>query len=113
MHQLQAAKDRYKSYANANRKDVSFQIGDQVLLSTININKHNMRRKFYSKYIGPFKITAIINDVAYELDLDACLAVATETLQDYRTTLHCNLHQPMSHLPNYKSTHEAWTAASH
>ena len=38
MEYLKKARDRYTSYADANRKDTDFQIGESVLLSTVNLN---------------------------------------------------------------------------
>ncbi len=75
MRYLQAAKDRYKSYADANRVDTSFLVGDRVLLSTVNLNKHNQARKLYPKYVGPFTISQKVNDVAYKLDLPPSMPV--------------------------------------
>jgi hypothetical protein len=75
MQQLKAARDRYKSYADANRQDKSFEVGDKVLLSTVNLNKHNQRRKLYPKFVGPFQITSKVNDVAYKLDLPANMPI--------------------------------------
>jgi hypothetical protein len=75
LEQLKKARDRYKSYADANRKDTSFLEGDMVLLSTVNLNKHNQCRKLYPKFIGPFKITSVVNEVAYRLDLPETLPV--------------------------------------
>jgi hypothetical protein len=75
MQQLQMAKDRYKSYKDANLKDVSFEVGQEVLLSTVNINKHNYNRKLFPKYIGPFRITAKVNDVAYRLQLPETMTI--------------------------------------
>jgi hypothetical protein len=54
MTQLKIARDRYKSYKDAHLKDVQFQVGEKVLLSTVNLNKHNYNRKLFPKYIGPF-----------------------------------------------------------
>jgi len=45
MDNIQVAKDRYKSYAGANRKDTQFQQGEEVVLSTANRNKHSQNRK--------------------------------------------------------------------
>ena len=75
MQYLQAAKDRYKSYADAQRVDVSFNVGDSVLLSTVNLNKHNQTRKLYPKFVGPFKIVPKVNDVAYKLELPTSMPI--------------------------------------
>jgi hypothetical protein len=75
MQQLKAARDRYKSYADAHRQDTSFQVGDKVLLSTVNLNKHNQRRKLYPRFVGPFPIISKVNDVAYKLDLPSNMPI--------------------------------------
>ncbi len=75
MQQLIMAKDRYKSYSDSNRKDVSFEIGQEVLLSTVNLNKHNYNRKLFPKFVGPFKILEKINDVAYRLQLPSTMTI--------------------------------------
>ena len=75
MQQLRMARDRYKSYADAHRKDIEFDVGDKVLLSTVNLNKHNLNRKLYPKFVGPFPITAKVNDVAYRLDLPSNMPI--------------------------------------
>ena len=66
---ITVARDRYKSYADANRKDTQYNLNDLVLLSTVNLNKHNSNRKLYPKFLGPFKITQVVNDTSYKLDL--------------------------------------------
>ena len=69
MDQLSKARDRYKSYADAKRTDPVYKVGDMVLLSTVNLNKHQMRRKLYPKFAGPFEILEAVNEVAYKLAL--------------------------------------------
>jgi hypothetical protein len=75
MQQLTMARDRYKSYKDANLKDVSFEVGQQVLLSTVNLNKHNYNRKLFPKFVGPFPIIEKINDVAYRLELPPTMTI--------------------------------------
>jgi len=68
MEQLVKARDRYKSYADANRQDIDLHEGQKVLLSTVNI-KYQQSRKHYLKFIGPLKIIKKVNEVAYRLQL--------------------------------------------
>ena len=75
MEYLKKARDRYKSSADANRKDTKFQIGEHVLLSTVNLNKHNQVRKLYPNFVGPFKVLGKVNDVAYRLELPASMPI--------------------------------------
>ena len=72
---LQLAKDRQKSYADANRTDVSFKLGDSVLLSTTNLQPKTGNRKLYPRFLGPFKITQVVNDVAYRLNLPETMKI--------------------------------------
>ena len=67
--QIIKARDRYKSYADKQRLDSTYNVGDSVLLSTENLNKHSQSRKLYPKFLGPFKIIKKVNDVAYKLEL--------------------------------------------
>jgi hypothetical protein len=67
--QIIKARDRYKSYADKHRADVQYKVGQAVLLSTENLNKHSQSRKLYPRFLGPFKIIKQVNDVAYKLDL--------------------------------------------
>jgi hypothetical protein len=67
---LQAAQQRDKVYADKKRKDVLYNVGDQVLLSTKNLRlKASGSRKLLPRYIGPFPITKVVNKAAYELHL--------------------------------------------
>jgi hypothetical protein len=67
---MDAAQQRQKVYADARRRDVDFEVGQQVLLSTTNIKpKFKGSAKLLPKWIGPYKVTEVINPVAYRLDL--------------------------------------------
>jgi len=69
-HNLQAAKDRQKSYADSKRLELLFKVGDQVLLSTANLKQNlNTHRKLLPKWVGPFPVTRVVSDVAYTLEL--------------------------------------------
>jgi hypothetical protein len=72
---LQLAKDRQKSYADANRQDVVFSTGDLVLLSSKNLNPKTGLRKLYPRWLGPFLVTQVINPVAYRLALPSTMKV--------------------------------------
>ena len=54
--------------ANRHRKDVSYEVGDQVFLSTRNIKTSRPCKKLDYKMIGPFEVTEKRGH-AYKLDL--------------------------------------------
>jgi hypothetical protein len=71
---LVAAKERQKKVADKKRRESEFKVGDKVLLSTENIRMigaAELKRsvKFSAKFIGPFRIVAVINANAYKLEL--------------------------------------------
>ncbi|KAJ9524377.1 hypothetical protein QJQ45_008576 [Haematococcus lacustris] len=66
------AQARYKRHADTGLKDVEFEVGAQVLLSTRNLRiKTGKVRKFVPRYVGPFVVEAKINANAYKLTLPA------------------------------------------
>ncbi|GJP69044.1 hypothetical protein CLOP_g25671, partial [Closterium sp. NIES-67] len=66
---LQLSQQRQKSYADMKRREVSFEVGDKVLLSTMNIRlKIHGARKLFPRWIGPFEFQDILpNDLPHEL----------------------------------------------
>ena len=70
---LLRAQQRQSHYTDQHRRDVSFKVGDRVLLSTDHITltgrNSELTPKFLYKFIGPFKITRVANPNAYELEL--------------------------------------------
>ena len=55
---LKTAQNRQKQLVDSKRRDVTFKVGDNVLLNSKNINiKHAGSRKLLPRYIGPFKVT--------------------------------------------------------
>lgn len=67
---LRRAQERQKYYADQRRRDQVFHTGDQVLLSTENLQLKNAPvRKLKRRFIGPFFVKQRIGPVAYELDL--------------------------------------------
>jgi hypothetical protein len=67
------AKARMKAYADKSRRDVSFSLGDEVLLSTANLD-FNIPKKLKPRFVGPFKVSKVISPVAYELTLPTTLS---------------------------------------
>jgi hypothetical protein len=63
------AQDRNSKYANTKRQESPFKAGDLVLLSTRNMKFKKGTRKLHPKFVGPFPIKRMINEVAAELEL--------------------------------------------
>jgi len=62
---MQAAQQRQKHYADTRLRAVELAVGDEVFLSTTNINlKFKGSMKLLPKWLGPFKVTQVINPVA-------------------------------------------------
>jgi hypothetical protein len=71
---LRAAQDRQKAAADKRRRDVTFTVGDHVLLSTRNLRLAGPK-KLMPRWIGPFPITELIGKTAARLELPAELQV--------------------------------------
>ena len=65
---LLAAQSRQKAYADTKRQDVTFIVGDQVLLSTENLRLQGSR-KLLPRFVGPFTVTKVVGKHAYQLEL--------------------------------------------
>jgi hypothetical protein len=65
---IEAAKQRQKDIVDKHRREVEFQIGDKVWLSTRNMPPRGCA-KFHPRYMGPFPILEKIGKVAYKLQL--------------------------------------------
>jgi hypothetical protein len=71
---LEKAKQRQKRYADRHRRSLSFEVGDQVLLSTANIDLRGQhgpdaKVKLLPRWVGPFTVLETIGPVAYKLKL--------------------------------------------
>eukprot|EP00798_Chlamydomonas_sp_ICE-L_P006678 gene6678-3342_t len=72
--EAQAAKVYMKTYANRHRIDVSFQPGDEVWLDSEVLHlKEQPSRKLRDRWVGPYKVTRVVNPVSYELVLPVSL----------------------------------------
>jgi hypothetical protein len=56
-------------YYNRKHKDMSFKVGDEVLLSSRYIRTRRACKKLDNRFLGPFKIVEAIGKNAYRLDL--------------------------------------------
>ena len=67
---LQRAQERQKIQADRKRREQTFAVGEQVLLSTEHLQlKHAPVRKLRKRFVDPFFVTKRVGPVAYELEL--------------------------------------------
>ena len=74
---LKIANDRQKSYVDNRRRDLKFEMGDQVFLRVSpwkGILRFGKRGKLSPRYIGPYEIVDKVGVVAYRLRLPSELA---------------------------------------
>jgi hypothetical protein len=74
---LKVAQSRQKSYADTQRRELTFEEGDYVYLKVSPIRglrRFKVKRKLSPRYIGPFKILGRKGEVAYQLELPARLS---------------------------------------
>jgi hypothetical protein len=88
---MHRAQERQKKFADQKRRDQVFHTGDQVLLSTENIQlKSAPVRKLKRRFAGPFFVKQRIGPVAYELDLPTNWKIHpvfhTSLLRPFRTS---------------------------
>jgi hypothetical protein len=73
-----AQQRRQKVYADRNRRDVHFSVGDRVLLSTEHlklIGEKKRARKLTERFVGPYRVQRVVNANAYELELPASMKI--------------------------------------
>ena len=66
---LATAREKQARFANQSRRDFEFHVGDQVMLSTENMNVGDRARKLCAKYAGPHKIIEHPSRNTYRLEL--------------------------------------------
>ncbi|GJW68452.1 putative reverse transcriptase domain-containing protein [Tanacetum coccineum] len=70
--EMQAARDRPKSYVELKRKPMEFQVGDRVMLKVSpwkGVVRFGKRGKLNPRYVGPFKVLEKVGSIAYKLEL--------------------------------------------
>ena len=75
---IEAAQRSQSHYANLHRRNITFKVGDMVLVSSKNlqlVGDAHRARKLTSRFIGPYPVKRVINDNAYELELPANLRI--------------------------------------
>ena len=73
---IQAAQERQKAYYDRGRTEQVFEVGQEVLLASTNLNlKSPGAPKLLPKWVGPFTVLQRVGPLAYELDLKGTLPV--------------------------------------
>jgi hypothetical protein len=79
-HFMRLAQERQQRYANQHRRDVAYEVGSWVLLSTRNLKLKSgvASRKLLPRFIGPFKVLKLVGSsakqVAVELELPTSMS---------------------------------------
>ena len=74
---LKVAQSRQKSYADAKRKEVVYEIGDRAYLRVSplrGIKRFGIQGKLAPRFIGPYRVLARKGEVAYQLELPEALS---------------------------------------
>ena len=70
---MRVAQDQQKMYADRNKTEHSFEVGDLVFLGLQPYRQSSVKKKGAEKlkprYYGPYRITRKVGQVAYELEL--------------------------------------------
>lgn len=66
---LESAKEKQAKHYNKSLKDITFKVGDFVMLRSENITSPRECKKFDERYIGPFPILDTWGKNAYKLRL--------------------------------------------
>jgi len=96
---LERAQARMKAYADKSRREVSYSVGQEVLLSTKNLKfKATGSPKFGPRFVGPFKIVSLVGKYSAEnpTELETVTAVKLELppLMRVHPVFHVSLIKP-------------------
>ena len=74
--ELELAKAQQSEQANRHRRDLTFQVGDRVRLSSDHVTLADYpSSKFRPRYLGPFTVTKVISPVSYKLALPSTMTL--------------------------------------
>ena len=74
--ELDLAKAQQSAQANRHRRDLTFNIGDRVRLSTDHITLADYpSSKLRPRYLGPFTVSKVISPVSYRLNLPSSMTM--------------------------------------
>ena len=96
---LACAQRKQQKYANAHRREVTYQVGDQVWLATSHLPTEGCR-KFKERFIGPFPVVEVISPVAYKLELPPTI--------NTHPVFHVSLLKPYIHHPEMHRQQPEW-----
>jgi hypothetical protein len=73
---IRAAQQRQAAHADRARRECTFKVGDQVMMSTKNLRMPaGLSSKLTAKFMGPFEIVRQASPVAFELSLPATVKI--------------------------------------
>lgn len=75
---IEQAQARQAKYANLNRRDFGFQVGDKVWLASSHLRlpeAENAKRKLQPRFYGPYEVLEVVSPVAYRLKLPKTLRI--------------------------------------
>ncbi len=78
---MREAQEQQQKYYNRGRRELTFEIGDRVLISTENMAPAQIgapSRKLMPHRIGPYEITGKRNDNSYEVDIPSAMKMPGE-----------------------------------
>ena len=74
--ELKAAQARYEDQANRKRQPARcYKVGQYVWLDARNIHTARPQKKLDWKYLGPFRVSAVVSSHAYRLELPASMRI--------------------------------------
>ena len=103
---LRVAQSRQKSYADTQRRELAFEVGDYVYLKVSHmrsVRRFNMKGKLAPRYIEPFKVLQRRGEVAYQLELP-------EGLKGVHDVFHVSQLKKCLHVPEEQILIEELTA---